>query len=181
MNVLALDSFGKHFRGAILKHIFCGTAVSARVTRILLRILPQRSCPATCRFSVAWGKLRLVRIGLRGAEVMLNMAYEAEHRRPAPDPTRMALHEDPCLFFGCTDLDATYRHPHAHAIDVKKPKVVPYGIRPLCSRIPTDMASASDIQPCRNGPDEGDERVQDRTEGSFLAGGSTSARARASS
>src|SRR5579863_529800 len=43
--------------GVHLKHIFWGTAVRARVTKILPRILKQRSSPH-CRFSVAPGKAR---------------------------------------------------------------------------------------------------------------------------
>src|SRR5258708_38700628 len=43
---------------------------------------------------------------LNGAELMLNTAYEADQRPPAPDPARVAAHGDTCLFFGCRDLDA---------------------------------------------------------------------------
>jgi catechol 2,3-dioxygenase-like lactoylglutathione lyase family enzyme len=43
-----------------------------------------------------WGLLRLGNI-----ELMLNTAYEKEHRPPAPDPARVAAHGDTALFFGC--------------------------------------------------------------------------------
>jgi len=73
-----------------------------------------------------WAGLRL-----NSAEVMLNTAYEAAHRPPTPDPARIAGHSDTCLFFGCQDLDAAYRHLHAHGLNVNEPKVAPYGMKQL--------------------------------------------------
>ena len=35
------------------------------------------------------------------SELMLNTAYEAEDRPPAPDPARVRAHADTALFFGC--------------------------------------------------------------------------------
>jgi len=68
---------------------------------------------------------------LHGAEVMLNTAYEADQRPPAADPLRVAAHNDVCLFFGCKDLDAAYQQLRAHGIDLKEPKVTPYGMKQL--------------------------------------------------
>ena len=68
---------------------------------------------------------------LNGAEVMLNTAYEADQRPAAPDPARVASHSDTCLFFGCKDLDAAYHHLRAHGLNLKEPKVAPYGMRQL--------------------------------------------------
>ena len=68
---------------------------------------------------------------LNGAEVMLNTAYEADQRPPAPDPARVASHSDTCLFFGCKDLDAAYQHLRGHGLNLKEPKVAPYGMRQL--------------------------------------------------
>ncbi len=62
---------------------------------------------------------------------MLNTAYEAEKRPPVPDPERGASHGDTCLFFGCEDLDAAYQHLRAHGLNVKEPKVAPYGMKQL--------------------------------------------------
>ena len=62
---------------------------------------------------------------------MLNNAYEADQRPPVPDPARVAAHGDTCLFFGCRDLDAAYQHLRAHGLDLKEPKVAPYGMRQL--------------------------------------------------
>jgi glyoxylase I family protein len=68
---------------------------------------------------------------LHGADIMLNTAYEADQRPPAPDPARIACHDDMCLYFGCMDLDAAYQHLRAHGIQSKEPKVAPYGMRQL--------------------------------------------------
>ena len=73
-----------------------------------------------------WGLLRL-----NDAEVMLNTAYEREHRPARPEPARVAAHGDTCLYFGCLDVDAVYRHLRDLAIDVQEPKVAPYGMKQL--------------------------------------------------
>lgn len=73
------------------------------------------------------------RIGLRlhGADVMLNTAYDVDERPDAPDPARVAAHADTCLFFGCEDLDAAYRHLRGHGVNAREPKVASYGMRQL--------------------------------------------------
>ncbi len=73
-----------------------------------------------------WAGLRL-----NGAEVMLNTAYEKDRRPDRPDPARVASHGDICLFFGCEDLDAAYRHLRFHGLDLKEPKLAPYGMKQL--------------------------------------------------
>jgi uncharacterized glyoxalase superfamily protein PhnB len=73
-----------------------------------------------------WAHLKL-----NGAELMLNTAYEADRRPPAPDPARTAGHGDTCLFFGCDDLDAAYQHLRAHGLNVKEPRIAPYGMKQL--------------------------------------------------
>lgn len=50
----------------------------------------------------------LLRLG--DVELMLNTAYEADERPAAPDPARIASHEDVCIFFDCPDVDLTYEH-----------------------------------------------------------------------
>ncbi len=75
-----------------------------------------------------WGFLRL-----GDANVMLNTAYEQEYRPVRPDASRVAGHQDTCLYFRCPDVDAAYRHLPAQRIDVKEPKVAPYGMKQLPS------------------------------------------------
>ena len=78
-----------------------------------------------------WGLLRL-----NDAEVMLNTAYEEADRPAAPEAGRAAAHGDTILYFGCRDVDAAYRHLRAHGVDVKEPKVAPYGMKQLYVRDP---------------------------------------------
>jgi catechol 2,3-dioxygenase-like lactoylglutathione lyase family enzyme len=78
-----------------------------------------------------WGLLRR-----DGIELMLNTAYEHDARPPAPDPKRVAAHDDTALFFGCRDLDSAYAHLRSHGLDVNPPAVAPYGMRQLWARDP---------------------------------------------
>jgi glyoxylase I family protein len=73
-----------------------------------------------------WALLRL-----NGVELMLNTAYEQDARPSAPDPARVAAHEDAALYFGCEDVDAAYNHLRAHGLNVKEPAVAPYGMKQL--------------------------------------------------
>jgi glyoxylase I family protein len=73
-----------------------------------------------------WALLRL-----NGVELMLNTAYEEDARPPAPDPARIAAHDDTCLYFGCPDVDAAYAHLRACDIAAKEPKIAPYGMKQL--------------------------------------------------
>ncbi len=68
---------------------------------------------------------------MQGAELMLNTAYEAEHRPPAPDSARVAAHDDTALYFGCPDVDGAYNHLREKGLDVKPPKVAWYGMKQL--------------------------------------------------
>jgi catechol 2,3-dioxygenase-like lactoylglutathione lyase family enzyme len=78
-----------------------------------------------------WGLLRL-----NEAEVMLNTAYEQKSRPLQPDPGRIAAHHDTCLYFACPDIDAAYSHLLTQGVEVKKPKVAPYGMKQLYLRDP---------------------------------------------
>jgi catechol 2,3-dioxygenase-like lactoylglutathione lyase family enzyme len=73
-----------------------------------------------------WALLRL-----KGVELMLNTAYESDQRPPAPDPARIALHDDTCLYFGSPDVDAVYTHLRAKGLEVNKPEVAHYGMKQL--------------------------------------------------
>jgi glyoxylase I family protein len=78
-----------------------------------------------------WASLRFNEV-----EIMLNTAYEREHRPAKPDPARIAAHDDTCLFFGCEDVDGTYRHLRDHGFAVNEPKVAPYGMKQLYAKDP---------------------------------------------
>jgi glyoxylase I family protein len=78
-----------------------------------------------------WGLLRL-----GNTELMLNTAYEQDNRPAQPDPARIEAHQDVCLYFGCPDIEAAYRHLLAQGIDVEKPKVAPWGAKQLYLRDP---------------------------------------------
>ncbi|HEY0728179.1 MAG TPA: VOC family protein [Pyrinomonadaceae bacterium] len=82
-----------------------------------------------------WGMLRLGE-----ATLMLNTAYEQEYRPPQPDKTLIAAHGDTCLYFGCPDVDAAYRHLLDHGVEVEEPKVAPYGMKQLYLHDPDGYA-----------------------------------------
>jgi catechol 2,3-dioxygenase-like lactoylglutathione lyase family enzyme len=71
-----------------------------------------------------WGLLRLDDV-----ELMLNTAYVKDERPAAPDPNRIAAHEDTTLYFGCRDVNAAFDSLRAKGIDVKPPKVSWYGMK----------------------------------------------------
>jgi glyoxylase I family protein len=71
-----------------------------------------------------------------GAELMLNTAYEAPHRPPAPDPARVAAHDDTGIFIGCPDVDGAFRYLREKGLDVKEPVVQRYGMKQLYVRDP---------------------------------------------
>lgn len=75
---------------------------------------------------VNWAMLRL-----NGVTLMLNTAYEPEHRPAAPDRARISAHDDVCLYFGCPDVDKAYHELRALGLDVNEPKTAPYGMRQL--------------------------------------------------
>ena len=78
-----------------------------------------------------WGLLRL-----GDAFVMLNTAYERDQRPPTPDPARIAAHDDTGLFFRCPDVDGAYAHLREKGVNVKPPKVAPYGMKQLYVKDP---------------------------------------------
>jgi len=65
------------------------------------------------------------------AEVMLNTAYEAAHRPPAPDPARIAAHADTAIYFGCRDVEGAYESLSGRGIELGRPLTAPYGMRQL--------------------------------------------------
>ena len=78
-----------------------------------------------------------VLLQLGDAQLMLNTAYEFDEERPIPpDATRVAAHEDTCVFFSCPDVDAAYREFLSKGVDLEPPKVAPYGMKQLGFRDP---------------------------------------------
>jgi glyoxylase I family protein len=64
-----------------------------------------------------------VLLKLHESELMLNTAYEADARPPAPEAARISAHADTALFFGCQDVDAAYTYLQQRGIAVKAPVV----------------------------------------------------------
>jgi glyoxylase I family protein len=80
----------------------------------------------------ALGRFHWALLRLNGVELMLNTAYEFDDERPqVREPARVAAHEDTCIYFGCPDIDAAYRHIREKGFEVKEPHVAPYGMKQL--------------------------------------------------
>jgi len=71
-----------------------------------------------------------------GVYLMLNTAYESDERPPQPRPERVGAHDDIGLFFGCRDVDGAYRYLKDKGIEVRPPKVAPYGMKQLYFKDP---------------------------------------------
>lgn len=71
-----------------------------------------------------------------GAELMLNTAYESQDRPPAPDPARVAAHNDTAIYFGCPDVDAAYQYLCGKGVQAKPPANAPYAMRQLYLKDP---------------------------------------------
>ncbi len=80
-----------------------------------------------------------VMLELGDATIMLNTAYEDDQRPPAPDASRVAAHEDTCIYFACADVDAAYEHLRASGIAADPPQVAPYGMKQLYVRDPDNF------------------------------------------
>lgn len=72
-----------------------------------------------------------VQLRLGDTFLMLNTRYEAHHRPAAPDPARVAAHDDTGLFFSCPDIDAAYAFLCERGVEAAPPKVAPYGMKQL--------------------------------------------------
>jgi len=75
---------------------------------------------------VNWAMLQL-----SNATVMLNTAYDPEDVPAAPDAARWSGHQDTCLYFGCQDVDAAYRHLKDQGVQLDPPKTAWYGMKQL--------------------------------------------------
>ena len=82
--------------------------------------------PARSNDDSDWGLLRR-----DGMELMLNASYEHDERPAAPDPARIAAHDDTAIFFACRELDAIYAHLRAHGVEANEPAVAYYGMKQI--------------------------------------------------
>lgn len=72
--------------------------------------------------------------------LMLNTAYDEGQRPPVPDANRLRAHEDTGLFFGAPDVHAVYIHLRDRGVEVREPKIAPYGMKQLYVRDPDGFA-----------------------------------------
>jgi catechol 2,3-dioxygenase-like lactoylglutathione lyase family enzyme len=75
---------------------------------------------------VGWALLRL-----NGVELMLNTAYERDHRPPVLDANRVSAHGDTGLFFGCPDVEQAYVQLRIKGLDVEEPVIRTYDMKQL--------------------------------------------------
>lgn len=99
---------------------------SIRFYRDVLGFEVSSTSPPRSPDDVDWCWLKL-----NGTELMLNTRYECDSRPPTPDPAHVAAHDDTCLYIGCPDVDAAYRHLLARSLDIAPPKVAPDGMKQL--------------------------------------------------
>lgn len=72
-----------------------------------------------------------VLLRLNGSELMLNTAYEAPERPPAPDALRVAAHADVILFFYCPDVEGACAYLRNKGVEVSDPVVREYGMKQI--------------------------------------------------
>lgn len=99
---------------------------SIRFYRDVLGFEVASSSPARGPDDHDWVLLRL-----DGMELMLNTAYELDKRPSQPPSTTRRAHRDTALFIRCRDLDSAYAYFTRQGVDVKEPKVAPYGMKQL--------------------------------------------------
>jgi glyoxylase I family protein len=80
---------------------------------------------------VGWVLLRRGR-----TEVMLNTAYEREHRPAEADPARIAAHGDTALYFACEDLDGAYAYLRGKGVAAREPQAAWYGMKQMYLKDP---------------------------------------------
>jgi glyoxylase I family protein len=85
-------------------------------------------------------KFDWVWLKLNGAELMLNTAYEEECRPAVQDRTRVAAHDDTCLYFGCPDVDAMYEYLKGKGVAAEKPRIAHYGMKQMYLKDPDGFA-----------------------------------------
>ncbi len=66
-----------------------------------------------------------------GIEIMLNTAYEKQHRPDEPMPDRVTAHRDITIYFGCPDITAAYQYLLEKGLPVQPPVITGYGWQAL--------------------------------------------------
>jgi glyoxylase I family protein len=64
-------------------------------------------------------------------DLMLNTAYEKEHKPATKDEARQAAHADTSIYFGCPDTDKLYEYFLNKNINVKPPTKTGYNFMAL--------------------------------------------------
>ncbi len=66
-----------------------------------------------------------------GKTLMLNTAYEKDHRPLTPDPTRVLHHRDLTLYFSTPGISQVHQHLKEHGIEIREPQVTTYGFKSI--------------------------------------------------
>jgi len=89
---------------------------------------------------------------LDGTYLMLNTRYERDERPPAPDPLRVAHHDDVGLYYACSDVEAVYRRLRDKGAAVAPPQRMHYGAKEIWLKDPDgSFISRKSASPARKG------------------------------
>lgn len=70
------------------------------------------------------------------ATLMLNTAYDDEHRPSSPDAVRVSVHADTILYFDCDSADEVYDHLSGQGMNPQEPITTHYGARQIYIKDP---------------------------------------------
>jgi hypothetical protein len=79
-----------------------------------------------------------VLLNLNGAILMLNTAYEKEHRPTQPDAARVKGHRDISFYFDSPDIDVLYQYFLNCGVELKAPIITGYGWKAIYVKDPDD-------------------------------------------
>ena len=82
-------------------------------------------------FQLVQGNADWVLLERDGVQLMLNTAYESHERPDAPDPARIAAHNDAALYFDCPNVGQAYDHLTGQGLKIDKPVIRDYGMKQL--------------------------------------------------
>ncbi len=81
-----------------------------------------------------------VLLQLDNVQLMLNTAYEKNERPEKEDKQRINAHSDTCFYFGCLDIENTYRQMKATGLEVEQPVITHYGFKAINLKDPDGYA-----------------------------------------